>query len=241
MGIALDLIVLLMGCAYLFCAFALESGIRTPLLICGSACILLSVLSFFALQKLRIAEIAVVGLCALLNLCNLLVYLDGKRCINPNYLIVPGAEVEDTKVGRIFRQRLDCAFRAYKGCGEKPKILVCGAVGRYASISEAEAGIRYLISLGVPPDRLIAEDASYNTWESFVNCKKLISDRSAPVLITTSNWGMLRAVILAGRVGLNAKAIGCRTSFLWYWCYTFREFFALIYNLLVRKRKEGIL
>lgn len=234
MGIALDVIVLLMGCTYLVCAFVLESRIRIPLIICGSACILLSVLSFFVLQELRIAEIAVVGVCALLNLCYPLVYLDGKRCKNPKYLIVPGAEVDDTKVGRIFQRRLDCAFRAYRGCGEKPEIFVCGAVGQYASISEAEAGIRYLISLGVPPDRLIAEDASFNTWESFVNCKKLISDPSAPVLITTSNWGMLRAVILAGRVGLNAKAIGCRTSFLWYWCYTFREFFALIYNLLVR-------
>ena len=203
---------------------------------CGILLIAVSILSYFLLPWLRIPEIAFIAFSALYHFLNLLVYINGSRASCPYALCVPGAQVKKNGISGTFRDRLDCAFARYNHFDRKPLIIVCGAIGDEYPDSEAIVGANYLLSRGVPADKLIAEDKSYNTVQSFVNVKQLLKDKEAPILITTSDWGMLRARFLAKRVGLNARVIGYRSYFLWYVSYSLREMIAIVYYMIHRFR-----
>lgn len=231
MTIIFDFIMLIFGCLCWYGYFALSTSLPTLLRICGTCSILLSVASFFLFSKLRILEMIIIAVFVIWNICNYWLHVDGKNSQCPEMICVPGSLVVGTKVMKTFQGRLDLAFRQYQKYDKKPSIIVCGSVGVKSTISEAEAGINYLVSLGVPSEKLIAEETSRNTLSSLFFCSEMLPYPGARMLITTSNWGILRAYILARKIGLNAKAMGARTPFQNYFCYTLREFFSLLYNL----------
>ena len=233
-----DILTLIIGCIYLICSFALKINTKRMLRVCGILLAAISVLSYFLFPRLRIFEIAFLAFSGLYQFFNFLVYVDGSRAPCPYALCVPGAQVKETGISGIFLRRLNCALARYHYYDRKPMIIVCGAKGSRFPEPEAKVGADYLLSQGVPSEKLITETDSHNTVQSFANVKGLLKEKEAPLLITTSDWGMLRARLLARRAGLNARVIGCRTSFLWYVSYSLREMIALVYYLIVRKRSR---
>lgn len=233
-----DVIVFLLGSIYLICSFALDTNINLILRVCGSIMLLISLLSYFCFPRIRIFELVFLVSFALYQFLNLLVYIFGIKAKCPYAICVPGAQVIQTEISGAFKGRLNLALTQYRRFGGRPLIIVCGAIGNSSSISEADAGVAYLSSQGIPSDRLISESGSFNTIQSFINVRKLLVNTNAPLMITTSNWGMLRAYLLSGKVGLNARVIGSGTPFLWYMCYSLREMFAIIYYLICPNHNE---
>ena len=209
------------------------------MLVCsGVLLILLSIISFCLVPGLRIVEAAVILVFLLYSLLNLIVYCSGQKTSCPRVICVPGARVlKDRSVGRIFRNRLDLACSLYHKFNKEPSIAVCGAAGPDEPVSEAEAGAEYLISKGIAPDKIFMEPDSFNTIESFINLSKLLPEKNDPILIATSNWGLLRACWFAEKAGLNAKVTGSRSSFPEYMCYSLREIAAIGYYLIINHRK----
>ena len=227
-----DLIISLFGIIYLICSFALDININRMLRICGIALLLISLLSYFCFPRIRIFELLILISFALYNFLNLLVYISGIRAKCPYAICIPGAQVTQAEISETFKGRLNLALTQYRRFYGKPFIIVCGAIGNHSRISEADTGVAYLSSQGIPSDRLISESDSFNTIQSFRNVRKRLMNANAPLMITTSNWGMLRAYLLSGRAGLNARVIGSKTPFLWYMSYSLREMLAIVYYLI---------
>ncbi len=230
-----DILTFITGCIYLICSFALKINSKRMLRVCGILLAAISVLSYFLFPWLRYFEIPFIAFSGLYQFLNLLVYIDGRRAPCPYALCVLGAQVKKTGISWTFRRRLNCALARYHYYDRKPMIIVCGAKGSRFPKPEAKVGADYLLSHGVPAEKLITETDSHNTVQSFANVRDLLKEKDAPILITTSNWGMLRARFLAKRAGLNARVIGSRTTFLWYISYSLREMIALVYYLIVWK------
>lgn len=101
-----------------------------------------------------------------------------------NVILVFGAAEYAGRPSPIFRARLDHAF----GLFEKklaPMIIVTGGAGGDPHFTEGTVGRDYLISLGVPERRLIAETQGDNTSES--------SERIA-VIMRANGWKSAIAV-----------------------------------------------
>lgn len=231
MGIVADVAILSIGAVYLISAVSLNINVKPLLWLCGSLLILLGVLSCTLFPWMRIAEAVVLFLFALYQLLNLGVFLAGCRAGCPYAICVPGAQVRRDEISRTFRQRLDLAAEQYRKFHGAPYIIICGAAGSENPVPEAEIGADYLAKNGVSPDKLKTEPDSFNTLKSLENVRALLEEKDAPILIATSGWGMLRAWMLAKRVGLNAEVVGCRTAFLWYMSYSLREMPAVVCSL----------
>ena len=63
---------------------------------------------------------------------------------------------------------------------------------------------RFLVSLGIPADALIAEDLARNTGENIANVRAIVGDE--PVALVTSAYHMPRSLKLARRGDLKASA-----------------------------------
>lgn len=233
---AFDIIIFLLGCIYLVNAAVLNLAIRWMLAVSGVFFILLSILSFRLFPALRVIEAGCLLVFLLYSLFNLIAGYIGKKAPPPEVICVPGARVwQDRRVGRIFRNRLDLAGDLYHKFRERPSIVVCGAAGADEPVSEAEAGADYLIAKGISPDKVLMEPESFHTMESFRKLSELLPEKNSPVLISTSNWGLLRAGLLAKRAGLNAKVTGARSTFPEYISYSLREILATFYHLVSAK------
>lgn len=230
-GMALDILVILLGAVWLVSAASLDINIQKMLWLCGGSLVLIGVLSCCRFPWLRIPEAVILFLFALYQVLNLAVSLSGRHAECPYAICVPGAQVRGNRISQTFTERLDLAFENYHKYKCRPYLIICGAVGSEDSVSEAEAGANYLTAKGTPCNRIMQEARSFNTMDSFMNVYSMLPEKSAPILITTSSWGVLRALWLAGRAGLNAKATGCRSDFLWYMSYSLREMLAIVYNL----------
>jgi uncharacterized SAM-binding protein YcdF (DUF218 family) len=67
--------------------------------------------------------------------------------------------------------------------------------------SEARAARTILIDLGVPPERLVLESTSRNTWENFTNSQAIVKPkRGDHWVLITSAYHMPRAMKIAAKV-----------------------------------------
>ena len=99
---------------------------------------------------------------------------------------------------------------------------------------EAQAIRNYLLSIGIPEERILAEDQSVNTYENLNNSMKLIrrsTDQANPkVIFSTTNYHVFRAGLLATGMGLKIEGIGSRTR-QYFWINAFvREYIATLYS-----------
>ena len=228
----LDIVIFALGCIYLISAFTLKLAIRRMLGFNGILFLLLSMVSFCLVSDLRIVEAVCLLFFMLYSALNLIACFSGKRTSCPQVICVPGARVwPNRRVCGIFQNRLDLACELYHKFNDSPLIAVCGAAGADEPVSEAAAGAEYLLSRGIPSDKIIIEPNSCNTIGSFRNLSELLPEKNAPVLVATSSWGLLRAKWLAQKAGLNAKVRGARSTFLEYMSYSLREIFAIGYFL----------
>jgi uncharacterized SAM-binding protein YcdF (DUF218 family) len=101
--------------------------------------------------------------------------------------------------------RLVAAARLHRRLGIP--ILVSG--GRVFKDGEPVARIakRFLIDLGLPPDMVISEERSRDTYENAVYCKRICDERgfTRPVMVT-SGYHVKRSLFCFERAGLSVTA-----------------------------------
>lgn len=121
-------------------------------------------------------------------------------------IIVLGAKLIGAEPSTMLRLRLEEALKLYRQ-NYASTIIVSGARGPDEDISEAEAMRYYLIQNGIPADRIVIEDQSFNTYQNLANSKKLMRELGLEKAIIVSNASHIRrALILARNVGLEASA-----------------------------------
>lgn len=119
-------------------------------------------------------------------------------------IIVLGAKLIGSQPSTMLRLRLDKAIRLYQQ-GYAPTIIVSGAKGADEDTSEAAAMQGYLINQGIPENKIIIEDKSYNTFQNLNNCQTIMKEHGLEQAIIVSNASHIRrSLILAQHLGINA-------------------------------------
>lgn len=150
-------------------------------------------------------------------------------------VIVLGCKVKNGKPSLMLKRRLDTAVRYAEN--NNSIIVVSGGKGDDEEISEAQCMKEYLVSEGIPANRIIMEDKSTNTKQNLQFSKTLLENSGADsnnIVIVTDGYHQLRASMIAKKVGFNnTSALSANTSPWLIPTYFVREWFAIV-NEFVR-------
>ncbi|MGV0788998.1 YdcF family protein [Mycolicibacterium sp. XJ2] len=118
--------------------------------------------------------------------------------------IVLGAAVDDDEPSPVLEERLRHAATLYES-GQVDWIVLTGGVGQRDTLSESEAGRDWLITAGIPADRLLIENRSRPTKQNFAFARPLLAEHGVSrVLIVSDPLHMRRATRIATDLGLDA-------------------------------------
>ena len=157
----------------------------------------------------------------------------------PDAVIVLGAGLKGDRVTRTLAARLDAAVSYYAKNPGVP-IVVSGGQGSNETVPEASAMAKYLVSHGIPGDKIIQESRSSNTEENFAFSKAILEgifpEKPLNVIYTTNRFHIYRAGLYAKKAGLTAEGLAAPTlpRFLIPNNYS-REYFALIKYWLFKR------
>ncbi|HCS93829.1 MAG TPA: YdcF family protein [Bavariicoccus seileri] len=165
----------------------------------------------------------------------------------PKAIIVLGCGlINGTELSTLLKSRLDLGLKWFNKTNKrKSKVtVVCsGGQGPDEDISEGQAMARYLSKNGVPETQLIIEDQSKNTYENLLFTKRkllalikesrleenaTIDHKTFPILLVTNNFHVLRAAILAKKLGLTVRGVGSKVAPYYLPNALLREYFGII-------------
>lgn len=152
-----------------------------------------------------------------------------------DYLIILGCGIrKDGTPCPLLQGRIDraIAFRndQLKKTGKDLIFVTSGGQGGNEVISESESMKRYLISKGIPEDRILKEDRSVNTYENmkFSKAKILEQASDAKIAFSTSNYHVFRSGLFARRVKMRAVGMGADSKWYFWPNALVREFIGLL-------------
>ncbi len=149
-----------------------------------------------------------------------------------DYIIVLGSGIRSEEVPPLLKSRLDKGLEYYHK-NKDAYIVVSGGQGADEPVSEAFAMKKYLLSQGVPDERILVEDRSTTTLENMKFSKEVIAQHwqkagTPSVLFSTNNYHVLRGAIYARKAGLKAEGVGAPTAFYFLPSALIREYIAML-------------
>lgn len=161
-----------------------------------------------------------------------LIHFNKKKPID--YIIVLGCGIFGDKITPLLAARVDKGLRILAHHPEA-KIIFSGGQGDGEAISEAECMFRYALEKGIEESRMIKEDCSMNTEQNLKNSMNIIHDDKAKIVLVTTKYHVLRALIIAKQ--LHIKCIGYASHTKWYFSLNaeLREF---VGYLSISKKKH---
>lgn len=146
-------------------------------------------------------------------------------------VVVLGCRVYGERASLSMVERLDAA---YEYLTEHPdsNCVLSGGQGDGENITEAECMYRYLINKGIDSSRLFKEEKSTTTRENLLFSKQLITEQNLhPVVaITTSEYHMYRAGMIAKALDITWAAVPGKTAIWLFPTYYVRELYAILYE-----------
>jgi uncharacterized SAM-binding protein YcdF (DUF218 family) len=160
------------------------------------------------------------------------VYARLRHTGSPDAVIVLGSGLVHGDVPPLLRSRLDRAVAVYRAApaGRRPVLVPSGGQGPDEPRPEGEAMAEYLVAQGVDPADVVPETASRNTRQNLEFSMALLAERGRTdrVLVTTNNYHVLRAAVLARKTGSSAQVIGSRTAPYYVPSAFLREYLAVV-------------
>jgi uncharacterized SAM-binding protein YcdF (DUF218 family) len=148
-----------------------------------------------------------------------------------DWLIVLGAGLRGEELSKTLHLRMDTAL-SFLDAHPRCQVIVTGGRGFGETRTEAEAMADYLVKRGVGRSRVFLEEKATSTIENLRLSKVLLQHHGGPppwkAAVVTSDFHLLRARMLAERVGLDLQPVPAPTP--WYLLPNacLREFFAVI-------------
>ena len=157
--------------------------------------------------------------------------------MEPDWIIVLGAQVRGTKITDSLSRRLDKALE-YAEKFPRMRVIVSGGQGPGEEISEAEAMKRYLVENGVDEERICCEDRSVSTRENLRYSRKYLDADHDRIGIVTNDFHIYRASLIARQEGYKKLSlIPASSNPVFQLNYLVREFFGVI-DTWLQKGKE---
>lgn len=147
------------------------------------------------------------------------------------YIITLGAGLINDKPTPLLKARVDKAIKMHNK-NKGSKIIMSGGKGNDEIVSESYAMTNYAISKGVLKDNIILESNSKNTFENIkfsYEIIKSLGDENSNVLVVTSYYHVLRALIIAKNQNIKCDGAGSMTKFYYALNAIIREFIGYLY------------
>lgn len=199
--------------------FVLNFNVGLILLSIYSAVLILYGVFFDKIKQIKIMHIFVIGLSFVLILFSSFLAVYGSIDTvqgDEKFIVVLGSGIRGEEVPPNLANRLDKAVE-FSTANPDSVIIVSGGQGVQEDISEAEAMKRYLISEGVPSQKVIKEDKATSTCENFVFSKEIIDKimaEDSSICFITNDYHIFRAEKYAASLGMDVTHIGAST--VWY-------------------------
>lgn len=120
-------------------------------------------------------------------------------------IIVLGAAQYNGKPSPVLKARLDHARQLYDD-GVAPLIVLTGSKQAGDRFTEAYTGLKYLISKGVPEQRLVVVATGTSTWESLAASGRVLKPKGVTtVTLVSDRYHSFRLAGIADEVGLDSR------------------------------------
>lgn len=148
--------------------------------------------------------------------------------------VVFGAGLDGGRPSPYLAARLNAAVSLYRA-GKVRVILVTGDNGR-VEYDEPDAMRRYLTERGIPAERVVADYAGFDTWDSCARARQVFGVKRA--VLVSQEFHIRRAVALCRAAGIDSYGVGVSNTHdaTWY-AGGVREVFAAgkaVVNAVVR-------
>ena len=119
--------------------------------------------------------------------------------------IVLGAAVWGERLSPVFEERVKHAIELYR-TGRIKKIVFTGGRGNPDEETEAAAARRFAVANGIPPEDILTEEASTNTYENLQFAKPIAAANGIEtVLLVSDPLHLKRSVAIAKTLGYRAS------------------------------------
>ena len=118
--------------------------------------------------------------------------------------MVLGAKADGGRPSAFLAARLDLALELFAG-GRIKAVLVSGD-GLARANHETDVMRDYLIERGVPADKIVADPAGFDTYDSCVRARDVYGVRELTVI--TQDYHLGRAITVCSMVGVDAVGVG---------------------------------
>lgn len=148
-------------------------------------------------------------------------------------VIVLGCKVDRNGPSRMLRERLDAAYD-YLQENTNAIVIVTGGQGSDEPEPEGTAMQKYLVKKGIDAGRIYVEDKSESTRENLINAESIMQENrlSAPVLIVTNEFHVLRARMIANSLSIEASTLPAPTDLFFFGAYYIRELYGVLYQIV---------
>ena len=161
-----------------------------------------------------------------------ILYLSLPKNKDYDYIIIHGSGLIDGHiVPPLLASRIEKAIEAYNAATkEDVKLIASGGQGSDEKISEARAIADYLITRGIPEERIILEDKSTTTYENLKYSQEMTRHlKEHPRFIFVSNnYHVFRATLYAKRLHMNGEGVGAKTAGYYIPSAFLREYIAIL-------------
>lgn len=168
---------------------------------------------------------------------------DAATVPNVPVALVFGARIVDDRPTAFLASRLDAAVSLY--ARRKVEAILVSGNDNGRGYDEPDVMRDYLVAHGVPADRVIADHAGFDTWDTCVRAHSVYGINEA--ILVTQAFHVARAVALCRAngvdgygVGLDSASVGINSTVYGY----FREYFAAskaMWDSLVAKPAPDVL
>jgi vancomycin permeability regulator SanA len=159
---------------------------------------------------------------------------------NQDYIIILGCAIrKDGSLTPLLKNRVDAAVEfekdQFEETGKHAIFVPSGGQGSDEIISEGEAMEKYLVSIGIPKERILKETKSINTFQNMQYSKAIIEKdteniNSVNIAFSTTNYHVFRSYILAKKNGFKAMGISAKTKPYFFSNAFLREFIGLLFD-----------
>ncbi|MDO5750515.1 MAG: YdcF family protein [Rothia sp. (in: high G+C Gram-positive bacteria)] len=161
-----------------------------------------------------------------------------------DYVVVLGSGLMGDKVTPLLAARVDRGIAVYRK-SPGSRLMMTGGQGDDEEVAEGVAMARYAMERGVPEADIIIEDRALNTRQNLSYSWALmdgapVTGGTVPrVVVATTSYHVLRALLLARSLGLKCSGAGARTKLYFAFNAFIREFIG--YLSLARKQHAIVL
>jgi vancomycin permeability regulator SanA len=135
-----------------------------------------------------------------------------ERPVPSDVAIILGAYTDGLRPSRTLRQRLRAGLDLYR-LGYISYFIVSGGRGADETVTESQSMKRFLVLNGVPPQVILEEPYSSDTWENLLNSRRVMrAFKFRKAVIVTSDYHLPRALAVAKLLEMDVSGFAARSS-----------------------------